>query len=74
MQRCDVCGGNRVKISGMSVRRMFTVRCLRRECGATTVRDMSISAALTGVLSKTQRTPPIARRHSDRLFPWDGED
>jgi hypothetical protein len=74
MQRCDVCGGNRVKISGMSVRRMFTVRCLRKECGATIVRDMSISAALAGVLTKPQRNPSIARSNSDRMSMWDGEE
>jgi hypothetical protein len=74
MQRCEVCGGNRVKISGMSVRRMFTVRCLRRECGATSVRDMSIAAALAGVLTKHHRNSPIPGNHADRMPLWEGEE
>jgi hypothetical protein len=74
MQRCDVCGGTRVKISGMTVRRMFTVRCLHKGCGATSVRDMSISAALAGVLTKPQRTPSIARGNSDRMSMRDLEE
>ncbi len=67
MAHCSKCGGNRVKVSATTVRRFFTIRCLRRGCGVTTVRDLSISAALAGVFVRPQRTHGINKNHTELL-------
>ena len=74
MEQCTKCGGSRVKVSATTVRRYFVVRCLRRSCGATSVRDLSISAALVGVFVRPQRASGVPRSHADRLSLLDNED
>ncbi len=74
MEQCAKCGGSRLKISATAVRRLFVIRCLRRGCGATTVQDLSISAALAGVFVRPPRASGIPRKHADHLRLLDNED
>jgi hypothetical protein len=74
MEHCSKCGGTRVKVSATTVRRFFMIRCLRRGCGTTTVRDLSISGALAGVLVKPHRTPGTTKNHAGRMRFPDGDD
>jgi hypothetical protein len=58
----------------MSVRRMFMIRCLRRGCGATAVKDLGISAALAGVIINPQRQAPIAKTRAHGRGTADPDD
>ena len=56
MARCAKCRGNNVEVLSGPTRRSFLIHCLRRGCGATTVKDLGIGAAMTGALSEPRHS------------------